>query len=54
MTQDATLYRMHQALGIAGAQVQNFKPVTRRMLANPSPNDWLSFSRTYDDQRYSP
>jgi alcohol dehydrogenase (cytochrome c) len=23
-------------------------------LANPSPNDWLSFSRTYDDQRFSP
>ncbi len=40
--------------GIAGAQVQNFKPVTTAELANPSPNDWLSFSRTYDDQRYSP
>jgi len=34
--------------------VQNFKPVTSAELANPSPNDWLSFSRTYDDQRFSP
>ena len=24
------------------------------MLENPSPNDWLMFSRTYDAQRYSP
>jgi alcohol dehydrogenase (cytochrome c) len=24
------------------------------MLANPSPDDWLLFSRTYDAQRYSP
>src|ERR1044071_3206508 len=38
----------------AFAQVQNYKPVTPAELANPSPNDWLSFSRTYDDQRYSP
>src|SRR5689334_164301 len=38
----------------AKAQVQNFKPVTSAELANPSPNDWLSFSRTYDDQRFSP
>ncbi len=36
------------------AQVQNYKPVTGAELANPSPNDWLSFSRTYDDQRFSP
>jgi len=32
----------------------NFKPVTDAMLKNPSPNDWLMFSRTYDAQRYSP
>jgi alcohol dehydrogenase (cytochrome c) len=38
----------------ARAQVQGFKPVTAAELANPSPNDWLSFSRTYDDQRFSP
>src|SRR5512144_2972426 len=38
----------------AWAQVQNFKPVTPAELVNPSPNDWLSFSRTYDDQRFSP
>ena len=38
----------------AFAQVQNFKPVTTEMLVNPSPNDWLMYSRTYDAQRYSP
>jgi alcohol dehydrogenase (cytochrome c) len=39
---------------LARAQVQNYKPVTQEMLTNPSPNDWLMFSRTYDAQRYSP
>ena len=39
---------------LAQAQVQNYKPVTQEMLTNPSPNDWLMFSRTYDAQRYSP
>ena len=24
------------------------------MLVNPSPDDWLMYSRTYDAQRYSP
>ena len=36
------------------AQVENFTPVTREMLLNPSPGDWLMFSRTYDNQRFSP
>ena len=36
------------------AQVQNFKPVTQQMLENPSPDDWLMYSRTYDAQRFSP
>src|SRR5262245_19845814 len=31
-----------------------FPPVTQKMLENPSPDDWLMFSRTYDAQRYSP
>jgi alcohol dehydrogenase (cytochrome c) len=35
-------------------QVKPFVPVTTEMLLNPSPNDWLMFSRTYDAQRYSP
>jgi len=38
----------------ATAQLKTFTPVTQRMLENPSPNDWLMFSRTYDAQRYSP
>jgi alcohol dehydrogenase (cytochrome c) len=42
------------ATAAAFAQVQNFKPVTTEMLVNPSPNDWLMYSRTYDAQRYSP
>ena len=36
------------------AQVSNFAPVTREMLLNPNPADWLMYSRTYDSHRYSP
>src|SRR5215475_1700201 len=36
------------------AQVKDFEPVTDQMLLNPSPDDWLMFSRTYDAQRFSP
>src|ERR1700758_1924212 len=36
------------------AQTAAFVPVTSEMLANPSPDDWLMFSRTYDAQRFSP
>jgi alcohol dehydrogenase (cytochrome c) len=39
---------------ILPAQVKNFVPVTDQMLLNPSPEDWLMFSRTYDAQRFSP
>src|SRR5262245_15525314 len=38
----------------AVAQVRNIPPVTPAMLLNPSPDDWLMYSRTYDAQRYSP
>jgi alcohol dehydrogenase (cytochrome c) len=41
-------------LATQGAQTPGFPPVTDQMLANPSPDDWLMFSRTYDAQRYSP
>jgi alcohol dehydrogenase (cytochrome c) len=34
--------------------IENFTPVTEQMLLNPSPNDWLWFSRTADAQRFSP
>jgi len=34
--------------------IENFTPVTEEMLLNPSPNDWLWFSRTADAQRFSP
>ena len=40
--------------GSVWAQVRNFQPVTQQMLENPSPVDWLMFSRTYDAQRFSP
>ena len=36
------------------AQVGDFAPVTRETLLDPSPNDWLMYSRTYDGQRFSP
>ena len=36
------------------AQAQRYVPVTQQMLENPSPDDWLMFSRTYDAQRFSP
>ena len=39
---------------IGQGQGRGFTPVTRAMLLNPSPDDWLMFSRTYDAQRYSP
>ena len=38
----------------APAAARPFTPVTQKMLENPSPNDWLMFSRTYDAQRFSP
>jgi len=34
--------------------IENYRPVTREMLLNPNPEDWLMYSRTYDAQRYSP
>src|ERR1700741_5349092 len=37
-----------------GAQTGDFKPVTREMLANPPPGDWLMLNCTYDEQRFSP
>jgi len=43
---------IHQV--IAQTPTDNFKPVTQQMLENPSPNDWLMYSRTYDAQHYSP
>src|SRR5678809_216364 len=42
------------AASIALAQIKTISPVTEAMLENPSPNDWLMYSRTYDAQRFSP
>ncbi len=44
---------------VAGAQNKTDAPkktpgVTTAMLENPSPDDWLMYSRTYDAQRFSP
>src|SRR6185295_6263736 len=36
------------------SKTSDFVPVTDEMLRNPSANDWLMFSRTYDAQRFSP
>jgi alcohol dehydrogenase (cytochrome c) len=45
---------MFMAAPLPHGTVQNYKPVTDDMLLNPSPDDWLQFSRTYDAWRYSP
>jgi len=42
------------ALPQAFAQTTNIEPVTTAELERPAPEDWLSFSRTPDSQRYSP
>ncbi len=40
---------------LVAVQAQDkFVPVTQKMLENPSPDDWLMYSRTYDAQRFSP
>src|SRR5712671_6475902 len=39
---------------ITSVALAQLKPVKEAMLQNPSPNDWLMYSRTYDAQRYSP
>ncbi len=49
-----TLLVIAVTISTAVAQVKNFVPVTDQMLLNPSPEDWLMFSRTYDAQRFSP
>jgi alcohol dehydrogenase (cytochrome c) len=36
------------------ARLANLPPVTDDMLRNPSPEDWLSWGRTYDGHGYSP
>src|SRR5262245_57176034 len=36
------------------AQLKTFTPVSQTALQNPSPGDWLMYSRTYDAQRFSP
>src|SRR5919106_2093316 len=33
---------------------ESFVPVTKAVLANPDPADWLHISRTYDQHRFSP
>jgi len=39
---------------LAQGEVKDYKPVTNDTLLNPSPDDWLQYSRTYDAWRYSP
>jgi PQQ-dependent dehydrogenase (methanol/ethanol family) len=49
-----SVFLLSGAIVPLAAQVENFKPVTQQELENPSPNDWLMYSRTYDAQRFSP
>ena len=41
-------------MGAHAQVVKDFVPVTEDMLLDPSPDDWLMYSRTYDAQRFSP
>src|SRR5260221_6659214 len=50
----ATAVAMVAMSGAPLAQIDTFVPVTQAMLENPSPDDWLLYSRTYDSQRFSP
>ncbi len=38
----------------AVAAAEGFEPITKEMLTNPPPGEWLMLNRTYDEQRYSP
>jgi len=45
------------ALGLVAAAsltAQQTKPVTTERLLNPSPGDWLTYGRTYDEAHHSP
>lgn len=39
---------------LAQSPLDNYTPVTDEMLANPSPNDWLQFRRTFNEWAHSP
>src|SRR5215471_12041811 len=54
MTRSLLLCSSLLAAPLLTGQVQRYVPVTQQMLENPSPDDWLMFSRTYDAQRFSP
>jgi len=45
---------MFRGPALPAGEVKNYKPVTNEMLLNPSPDDWLMYSRTYDVWRFSP
>ena len=42
------------AAAVGHAQLKTFTPVTDETLRTPSPDDWIMFSRTQDNQRFSP
>ena len=50
----ALLVSIGVLVSTAQTPARTFTPVTQKMLENPSPDDWLMFSRTYDAQRFSP
>jgi alcohol dehydrogenase (cytochrome c) len=59
MVRTALVVSMVAAVAIGSAALAQqparpYRPVTQDMLQNPSPDDWLMFSRTYDAQRFSP
>jgi PQQ-dependent dehydrogenase (methanol/ethanol family) len=40
--------------GLSLAQTSGSRPPVNEILLSPDPNDWVMFSRTYDNQRFSP
>src|SRR5918994_2285644 len=62
MRRDAFLLTSVVLLAVSPASVaqappissKSYTPVTHEMLVNPSADDWLMYSRTYDAQRFSP
>ena len=54
VTSVALLFAITISAAVQRPQPADYVPVTDEMLRNPSAEDWLMFSRTYDAQRFSP
>ena len=50
----AVVFAVLVVASVVYAQRPAFEPITDKTMLNPSPDDWLMYSRTYDAQRFSP